>query len=201
LRLYLLFGFREILDYSLLPPYLQHELGHVDMHLYRYQLGSWKSRRYVDPDGGKSLFNISHFYIANAAVNVASDGKIPMPITWKLQMRIFQKLLVCRIFLLGGFVIGASIIRTSSLTRLKHSHDISWVRGSMAMWSQNEISVAVICACLPTLQPIFRIWAMKLTSWRGWRQFDENSPIQQLPGKEDISRSGNTNIQPNGDEP
>jgi hypothetical protein len=42
---------------------------------------------------------------------------------------------------------------------------------------------------------------MKLTSWRGWRQFDENSPIQQLPGMEDISRSGNINIRPNGDEP
>lgn len=50
----------------------------------------WK--RYVDPDGGKCLFDLYPFYMGNAATNVAADGlilTIPMPIVWKLQMQNF----------------------------------------------------------------------------------------------------------------
>ncbi|KAJ5549326.1 hypothetical protein N7513_006560 [Penicillium frequentans] len=158
---------------------------------------------YIDPDGGKCLFDLYYFYIGNAVANVATDGlilMIPMLIVWKLQMQNFQKLLVCGIFFIGGVAIIVSIIRISSIMSLKTSLDVSWVMGGVYMWSQIEISVAVICACLPTLQPIICMWATNLTSSRGAKPSGENSLFQQLSRKKRSTRNRPVNFRPDCDE-
>lgn len=61
--------------------------------------------QYTDSSGGICVFSLYSFYIGNAAANVATDVVIllvPMSLVWKLQMRPFQKVLVCGIFMLGG---------------------------------------------------------------------------------------------------
>ena len=64
--------------------------------------------QYVDPSGGRCVFNLYPFYIGNAAANVTTDVIIllvPMPLIWKLHMRTTQKILVCSIFMLGGLYV------------------------------------------------------------------------------------------------
>lgn len=62
--------------------------------------------QYADPSsGGKCVFDLYPFYIGNAAANVTTDVLIllvPIPLTWRLQMRKSQKILIIGIFLLGS---------------------------------------------------------------------------------------------------
>lgn len=65
--------------------------------------------KYIDPAGGKCVFPLYPFYLGNAAANVITDVLIlllPIPLTWKLQMRTSQKILIVGIFLLGGLYLS-----------------------------------------------------------------------------------------------
>ncbi|RHZ57293.1 putative integral membrane protein Pth11-like [Aspergillus thermomutatus] len=115
--------------------------------------------QFRDPSGGRCIFNLYPFYIGNAAANVATDGiilMVPIPLVWKLQMRTAQKILVSGIFLLGGFVCVASIVRIYFMTFLSRSLDITWIMGDVFIWSSVEPCIGIVCACLPTLQPLLR---------------------------------------------
>ncbi|GFF30782.1 conserved hypothetical protein [Aspergillus udagawae] len=115
--------------------------------------------QYRDPNGGKCIFNLYPFYIGNAAAKVAMDGimlMVPIPLVWKLQMRTAQKILVSGIFLLGGFVCVASVIRIYFMTFLSRSLDITWIMGDVFIWSSVEPCIGIVCACLPTLQPLLK---------------------------------------------
>ncbi|KAE8393535.1 hypothetical protein BDV23DRAFT_180596 [Aspergillus alliaceus] len=115
--------------------------------------------QYRDPNGGKCIFNLYPFYIGNAAANVATDAVIlivPIPLVWKLQMRTTQKILVSSIFLLGSFACVASIVRIYFMTFLSKSLDITWIMGDIFIWSSVEPCIGIVCACLPTLQPLLR---------------------------------------------
>lgn len=68
------------------------------------------------------------------------------------------------------------------------------------MWSQIELSVAVICACVPTLQPIICMWATNLTSSRGSKPLGEISLFQQLSRKKGSTRNRTINFRPDYDE-
>ncbi|KAI2822937.1 hypothetical protein CBS12448_11057 [Aspergillus niger] len=98
--------------------------------------------QYADPAGGRCVYNLYPFYIGNAAANVTTDVIIllvPMPVIWRLHMRTTQKVLVCSIFLLGSL-----------------SVDITWIMGNVFIWSSVEPCIGIVCACLPTLQPLLR---------------------------------------------
>lgn len=132
--------------------------------------------QYVDPTGGQCIFNLYPFYIGNAAANVTTDVIIllvPVPLVWKLQMRTTQKLLLCGIFMLGGLYVSlslvprfiltmcsvcvASIVRIYYMTFLGSSVDITWIMGDVFIWSSVEPCIGILCASLPTLQPLLRL--------------------------------------------
>ncbi|KAJ5223155.1 integral membrane protein PTH11-like protein [Penicillium citrinum] len=115
--------------------------------------------QYIDPTGGKCVFDLYPFYIGNAAANLTTDVLIllvPIPLTWRLQMRTSQKILIIGIFLLGGFVCVASIVRIYYMTFLANSVDITWIMGDVFIWSSVEPCIGILCACLPTLKPLLR---------------------------------------------
>ncbi|KAL4880542.1 integral membrane protein Pth11-like protein [Aspergillus karnatakaensis] len=115
--------------------------------------------QYADPTGGHCVFDLYPFYIGNAAANVATDLLIlvvPVPLVWKLQMRTVQKGLVMGIFMLGSFVCIASIIRIYYMIPLKHNLDVTWIMADVYVWSSVEPCIGILCACLPTLQPLIR---------------------------------------------
>ncbi|KAJ5584027.1 uncharacterized protein N7459_003827 [Penicillium hispanicum] len=112
-----------------------------------------------NPYGGHYRYDFYNYYIGNAAGNVATDVLIltvPIPVVWRLQMRVLQKIMVSTVLLLGVFVCAASIIRLHFLTFLKDDIDISWTISNVYVWSTVEPCVGIVCACLPVLQPIIR---------------------------------------------
>lgn len=50
----------------------------------------------------------------------------------------------------------ASLIRIYYMTFLSRSVDITWIMGNVFIWSSVEPCIGIVCACLPTLQPLLR---------------------------------------------
>ncbi|CAI7583126.1 unnamed protein product [Penicillium glandicola] len=133
----------------------------------------------TDPASGSYRYDFYYYYLGNAAANVVTDVLIllvPMPIIWRLQMRRAQKIAVCFILLLGGFVCIASGVRIHYITHLKGNVDITWALGSVSVWSIVEPSIGIICACLPVIQPFIRAMARKVPNLPGTRQ-NETHPL------------------------
>ncbi|KAJ5490512.1 hypothetical protein LT330_008552 [Penicillium expansum] len=121
----------------------------------------------IDPTAGSYRYNFYYYYVGNAAANVVTDVLIllvPIPVIWNLQMRTTQKIGVCGVLLLGGFVCVASGIRIHYITYLHNNIDITWALGNVAVWSIIEPCIGIICACLPVLQPFIRSLAKKVPS-------------------------------------
>lgn len=75
-----------------------------------------------------------------------------------------QKFAVVDVFILGGFAVVASIVRIVMLERNTQSIDPVWGIAPVYVWSSVEPFVGIICACLPTLSPLFkRIWNARKT--------------------------------------
>ncbi|KAJ5736215.1 uncharacterized protein N7483_001340 [Penicillium malachiteum] len=112
---------------------------------------------------GKCIISLYGFYLGNAAANVFTVICIlsaPLPVIWKLQMRKAQKVMVTAIFLLGSFVCVASIMRIYYMSFLNTDVDVNWIMGDVFVWSTVEPAIGIVCACLPTLQPLLR-WSLK----------------------------------------
>lgn len=58
-------------------------------------------------------------------------------------------------------VCAISIVRLHYITFFKNSIDVTWTISSVYVWSTLEPCIAIICACLPALQPVIQS-AMKL---------------------------------------
>ncbi|CAL5867485.1 uncharacterized protein PFLUO_LOCUS1704 [Penicillium psychrofluorescens] len=136
--------------------------------------------QYVDPSGGKCVYNLYPFYIGNAAANVTTDVIIllvPIPMVWKLQMKSTQKLLISGIFMLGGFVCVASLIRIYFMTFLESSLDVTWTMGNVFIWSSVEPCIGIVCACLPTLQPLLRYTIARVFGTSRERYMNNSEPV------------------------
>ncbi|KAI9822793.1 MAG: hypothetical protein M1832_003026 [Thelocarpon impressellum] len=96
-------------------------------------------------------------YIANSALNIFTDVVIlvlPMPIIWKLQVSRRQKSVLCLIFVLGSLVLITTIMRIVTYLQIDNN-DPSWSFIPCATWTMGEIPLAIVCACLPTMRPLF----------------------------------------------
>jgi len=105
----------------------------------------------------KKCINTTAFFIANSAVHVILDIAIltlPVRKVWALKMSMQKKIMVSFMFLLGGFICVIGIIRLFFLATLK-MNDATYSLVDTYIWSSIETNVGVICACLPTLRPLF----------------------------------------------
>ncbi|KAL8994842.1 MAG: hypothetical protein Q9188_006953 [Gyalolechia gomerana] len=108
--------------------------------------------------------NIDRLFIASGSLNVVLDFIIfalPIPLLWRLGTSFNQKLVLTAIFTVAGFVVIVSIVRVVVLSRIE-GKDLTWNYINGGIWAETEPSVAVICACLPSLRPLFAITSRSL---------------------------------------
>ncbi|KAI4260462.1 MAG: hypothetical protein L6R42_004053 [Xanthoria sp. 1 TBL-2021] len=101
---------------------------------------------------------MAFFRFANIA-NLLTDILIlamPIPIVWSLQLDRHKKIGVCGLFLLGGFVCIASIMRFYYLESVGKGADPTWDNVDVTIWSTVEPCIGVVCACLPIMGPFLR---------------------------------------------
>ncbi|KAF3049615.1 hypothetical protein E8E11_010277 [Didymella keratinophila] len=101
-----------------------------------------------------SLFEL---YMGNAIPNVLTDMAIlvlPLTQVWRLQVRLWQRIVLIGMFLLGSFVVFISIYRLVLLLQINSTNTSRTLEPALT-WSHVEMCTAVISACLPTLPPVF----------------------------------------------
>ncbi|TGJ85314.1 hypothetical protein E0Z10_g3447 [Xylaria hypoxylon] len=117
----------------------------------------WK---FWEPDTHGSCINQNAFYLASAIINVFGDIAVlslPLPIIWGLQASRSRKWSLSFLFLLGAFVVVASIFRIVAVTQID-PHDFSFTNVGGGLWSTVEVEVGFICANLPAVRPLLFKW-------------------------------------------
>ncbi|KAL8695737.1 MAG: hypothetical protein Q9224_003197 [Gallowayella concinna] len=103
--------------------------------------------------------NLQAYYRGVTASNLVLDLVVlsmPLCMVWTLTLDTKQKISVSGIFLLGGLVCVASLMRLLSTGDLK-AQDFPYKAVNLYMWSQIEPATALVCACIPTYRPLF-VW-------------------------------------------
>ncbi|CEJ57789.1 hypothetical protein PMG11_06469 [Penicillium brasilianum] len=113
---------------------------------------------------GKCIDTIP-FYFALAGTSIGLDLVIialPLPVLWRLQLRLKQKIILAGLFALGFFVTIIQIIRIFTVKDLKTYTDSK----NIVIWSCIEVSLGVIVSCIPTYGPLFKAFASTVNSYR-----------------------------------
>ncbi|KAI1002062.1 hypothetical protein K3495_g6144 [Podosphaera aphanis] len=108
--------------------------------------------------------NLKATFLAIALPNILTDLAIltlPLPHVWKLQTNIPQKISLTAIFLLGSFVVFASIYRFIIFVRYE-PNDLPYSIAPGLAWNTIEISSGIVSASLPTFGPFIRKYAKKV---------------------------------------
>ncbi|KAF4629023.1 hypothetical protein G7Y89_g9132 [Cudoniella acicularis] len=107
--------------------------------------------------------NLADLELAFAATDAITDLMViltPIPMLWGLQMSIKRRLALMGIFLLGALSTASSILRMVFVvvdiygTTLGYRDFLALVT-NVEIWSEVEVCIALIAACLPTLRPLF----------------------------------------------
>ncbi|EME40510.1 hypothetical protein DOTSEDRAFT_37327 [Dothistroma septosporum NZE10] len=127
-------------------------------------------RKYWLPDTpGECNLDNQAYFLAISIPNILIDVALlvlPVRYIMRLQMGRIQKQTVAALFLFGGFVCIASLMRLISVAEANVADpDSTWVNVGQATWATVETNFAVICACLPCLGPIItHFWPSALST-------------------------------------
>jgi len=116
----------------------------------------------LTPDTPKYCGNLADKFLLSAIFNLVLDVCIlvlPMPMLWTLHMSARKKIALTFVFGLGIFVCFATAWRTYHV--VKFSTPQSQINFTVtvvedALWSGLEITLGIINACLPVMQPAAR---------------------------------------------
>ncbi|KAE8830382.1 hypothetical protein HRS9139_07006 [Pyrenophora teres f. teres] len=110
-----------------------------------------------DLEGTGKCVDINGLAWTSAIISIVLDIwmlALPLYEVFQLQLSWRKKLSVAVMFCVGTFVTIISILRLSSLVNFAASSNPTWDQSEVIKWSNIEINVGIICACLPTLRVI-----------------------------------------------
>ncbi|KAI1634864.1 hypothetical protein F4809DRAFT_616535 [Biscogniauxia mediterranea] len=116
-----------------------------------YNWTSWRG------EGGGTCVNISAIAWANAAVSISLDlWMLALPLSQLRELKLHwkKKVGVVLMFCVGTFVTVVSIIRLASLVEFRGSTNLTWDYWGVSLWSTVEITIGIICACMPAMRLI-----------------------------------------------
>jgi hypothetical protein len=103
--------------------------------------------------------NSDAFWLAYAILNVLTDALVltlPLPQIIGLHLKLREKIMLFGVFLIGGFVVFAGIMRTTAVSNsFANKSDITWDFIPRGIWTLIEANLGIICACLPILKGPF----------------------------------------------
>ncbi|KAH6973233.1 hypothetical protein EDB80DRAFT_596024 [Ilyonectria destructans] len=138
-----------------------------------------------------TCINLKGSFIGNAIPNILTDiVMLCMPIrqVWEMQVALAQKLSLCFMFLLGSFVLFASIYRFTTLMEFD-ARDTTWTLATAGAWCVVEVACGVISGCLPTLRPLMFKLSRKFGSLTSSKTA-QSSDHSQRPGPPEVVTIG-----------
>ncbi|KAL4994485.1 hypothetical protein BDV10DRAFT_151106 [Aspergillus recurvatus] len=144
----------------------------------------------VEPFYGNKCINGLAMWYAGCISDVVIDlviFVIPLPMISQLKLPRKRKVGIGAIFVLGTTVVVISITRMAmyfhvGTTFREHYNDMTYYTSPVFFWTNIEISLAVILACLPTLRPLWTVLSGRCTSKSSqYRPYDEieHSPSER----------------------
>lgn len=117
---------------------------------------------------------------------------LPLPMIWKLQVTRPEKIAISGMFLLGSFIAVVNLIRLPQLIYVGPD-DLTYSDVGAAVWSQAEVCLGIVAACLPCLRPIMFLLFTSLKSgsnYLSWRRSKSTGSYQMHSvQKKDSDRS------------
>ncbi|KAJ1323063.1 hypothetical protein MN608_11917 [Microdochium nivale] len=118
---------------------------------------------FIDFFQDKSCVNQAAMFLSVLYTGVVADFAIlilPIPMIMGLQLRIKTKMAVIGMLSLGAATCAISVARVIAIDSVareyvRHPNDIIYYTAPVFYWTNIELSMAVVCACLPTLRPIW----------------------------------------------
>lgn len=136
---------------------------------------------------GKCI-NLKASFVGNAVPNILTDVAIlcmPIGQVWKLQVTPAQRASLCFMFLLGSFVLFASIYRFTTIMQFQMT-DTTWTLATACTWCVVEVASGIISACLPTLRPLMKMVSTQFGSSRsrskGTTNLSRNNELVTIGG-------------------
>ncbi|KAL2010670.1 hypothetical protein VTN00DRAFT_6477 [Thermoascus crustaceus] len=128
------------------------------------------ARFWMGDEVGGSCLNERAIILADAVISMISDLTIlilPLPLTMSLQMSTKKKLRVMGVLGAGGLACASSIIRLVFIVQYGNSPDSTYEFMRINMFGNAEISIGVICACLPALSALITTYVREYSSGKG----------------------------------
>lgn len=115
---------------------------------------------------------IRNLYFAQTYMNIISDIVVfilPLPILVKLRMATHKRVGLLFLFSVGLLVPIAAAFRIQALHLWAKAtwHEQRYYGGYLIFWDHVEVNTAIICASIPSLQPLFRGLFGKIYQYSG----------------------------------
>ncbi|KAK7708682.1 hypothetical protein SLS63_013452 [Diaporthe eres] len=118
---------------------------------------------FIEPYYGNSCVQTVPMFLSLLFTDVVADWAIlllPVPMVLKVQLPLKKKIAVIGMLGLGAAVCAVSVTRVIATFAIaeeyvKHPNDVIYYTAPVFFWTNIELSLAIVCACLPTLRPIW----------------------------------------------
>ncbi|KAL8935781.1 MAG: hypothetical protein Q9211_004519 [Gyalolechia sp. 1 TL-2023] len=121
----------------------------------------------IDVLFSKDIAHLLDLTIAQGAANVISDFYIfllPIPGVLQLQLGTRKKIGICAIFMTGSLACLASVMGLYYRTKLNGNPDLTWQLVDVTIWVVVELTVGVMCSCMPAFAGFFHHYLPVLRS-------------------------------------
>ncbi|KAF2737788.1 hypothetical protein EJ04DRAFT_510010 [Polyplosphaeria fusca] len=102
-----------------------------------------------------------------ASLNIVTDGfmiLLPLPMLYRLQLPIKQKIFLGILFSLGSAVVFASIARIIYMQKLVGNPDVTFTQAGAYICSGVEVNIGVVCCSLVVMKPFAQRHLPRLVS-------------------------------------
>jgi hypothetical protein len=97
-----------------------------------------------------------NFFLAFSIPNILTGfllAILPLPHVFRLKLSLGRRLVLGGIFALGFFEVCISIIRLNLIYQLNENDpDLTYDLTPVCLWTAVEVSVSIVCACLPAMR-------------------------------------------------
>ncbi|KAK6507941.1 hypothetical protein TWF481_006361 [Arthrobotrys musiformis] len=102
-------------------------------------------------------FGIIHIFVDLALL------VLPIRVIWELQMPIKRKISTLSLFVVGAIGCICAVMRIVTLSTLLNGFDFTWVIYEPGMWGLLELTIGIICACIPPSKLLWEQLFCKIT--------------------------------------
>ncbi|KAI4599707.1 hypothetical protein KJ359_001443 [Pestalotiopsis sp. 9143b] len=128
--------------------------------------GAWRS---WDGEYKARCFNVNYLGWSGAGANIFFDFTtliLPLPVLAQLTMGWRKKIQVFSMFAVGFLVTLVSILRLKSMIQFGSTTNVTQDYVEVGYWSMIEVSIGIVCACMPACRALISITHQIITGSR-----------------------------------